>query len=411
MTKQYKKYIRNFCVFGLILLLLATGFNWLINPYGIFGSPAIRGLNAVKTEAETHTRMMKAYAVRAVKPEAIVIGTSRADGGIDPDHEGWGYGPVYNLSIAGANVYEMFRYFQHAQNINPLEQVLLNMDFFAFGTNNAIKKDFDETELSVGYDGQATDSGTNFKVKSLISVDTLISSISTVMNQSASPDSLRNGLADTSAWETMVEAKGGYHAYFNSTHIEYAKDLYIPECYRIDVNAPDSPFTYYRKMLQMGYRENIDIKIITSPCHARQWEVLEECGLWQVFEDWKRTLVSINEEEARLAGKTPFAFWDFSVLNELTTEAVPPLGDTKTQMRWYRDPSHYKVQLGDLVLDRIFNYHKEGRAAPDDFGVMVTSENIESHLAKIRADSRQYRDTHPDDIMEIIEICKNYAHK
>ena len=47
------------------------------------------------------------------------------------------------------------------------------------------------------------------------------------------------------------------------------------------------------------------------------------------------------------------------------------------------------------MLDRIFNYHSPDRTVPADFGVLLTSQNIEAHLAHIRAAREQYRQTHP----------------
>jgi hypothetical protein len=64
-----------------------------------------------------------------------------------------------------------------------------------------------------------------------------------------------------------------------------------------------------------------------------------------------------------------------------TTESVPISGDNTT-MLWYWESSHYKKDLGDLVLDRIFDYSDIGRRVSDDFGVRLTSENISSHFAK-----------------------------
>ena len=57
------------------------------------------------------------------------------------------------------------------------------------------------------------------------------------------------------------------------------------------------------------------------------------------------------------------------------------------------------------MLDKIFNYHESGRVVPDNFGVLITSDNIERHLEKIRTDRQHYRDTHPDDIAEIEELA------
>lgn len=59
---------------------------------------------------------------------------------------------------------------------------------------------------------------------------------------------------------------------------------------------------------------------------------------------------------------------------------------------------NYKKELGDLVLDRIFDYHHPERIVPDDFGVLLTPKNIIAHLVQIRAKQREYQRLHPEDV-------------
>ena len=67
-------------------------------------------------------------------------------------------------------------------------------------------------------------------------------------------------------------------------------------------------------------------------------------------------------------------------------------------MRWYLESSHYKKELGDLVLDRVFDYQSPSRYVPDDFGIRLTQGNIEAHLSKIRKDQEEWVDKHPEDV-------------
>ena len=105
-----------------------------------------------------------------------------------------------------------------------------------------------------------------------------------------------------------------------------------------------------------------------------------------MWEKWKFEIVRINEVEAKRHGKEPFPIWDFSGFNSVTTETIPPINDSESQMQWYWESSHYKRELGDLVLDRVFNYNNLSRNVPDDFGVLLSLDNIASHLSKVRSD-------------------------
>jgi len=85
---------------------------------------------------------------------------------------------------------------------------------------------------------------------------------------------------------------------------------------------------------------------------------------------------------------------------------VPEKDDSLARMRWYWECSHYRKELGDLILDRIFDHRAEGRTVPEDFGVLLTPANIEAHLARIREEQARYRTSHPEDVAEIEAIAQ-----
>jgi tetratricopeptide (TPR) repeat protein len=99
--------------------------------------------------------------------------------------------------------------------------------------------------------------------------------------------------------------------------------------------------------------------------------------------------------EAAAAGKPQFPLWDFSGFNSVTTEAVPPAGDTTTVMKGFWHESHYKKEVGDLMIDRMFNYSDPARAVPPDFGKLLTPSRIDRWLAETRAQMRAYMASQP----------------
>jgi hypothetical protein len=78
----------------------------------------------------------------------------------------------------------------------------------------------------------------------------------------------------------------------------------------------------------------------------------------------------------RVLDRRPIPLGDFSGYNSMTTEPVPPSGDTTSRMKWYWESSHYRKELGDLVLDRLLEYEGTGRAIPVDFGILLTRDNL-----------------------------------
>ena len=84
-----------------ILVFLSVGaFNALVDPFGMLDTKRIRGFNEMKPELVSHARMVKAFRIRLLQPHGIILGSSRADIGLDPEHPGWDKEshPVYNLA-------------------------------------------------------------------------------------------------------------------------------------------------------------------------------------------------------------------------------------------------------------------------------------------------------------------------
>ncbi|MGV7220232.1 MAG: hypothetical protein ACQ9MH_01755 [Nitrospinales bacterium] len=362
--------------------------------------PHIDGINIKKPAFRTHLRLSKLYAVRKFKPSSIILGTSRAELGIDPDHPKWSSKPVYNLSLNSVNIYEAFRYMQHANASRPLKQVVLMLDLFMFNVDtNPNTQDFEEHRLAVDAEGHPQNSYFD-NISILGSLDTFRNSISTLLKHDSDDfeSYLPNGVRKPGFQRLLVERSGGHHEIFT-----YMEKFYIKYYYKSFkfTNSEWDNWKVYRNLIDMAHKNKIDLRLVIAPTHARLLETMSLMNVWQTFEQWKQKLVLINEEEATQFGKTPFPLWDFSGYNKYSIEEVPPLGDTKTVMRWHWESSHYKPALGDLLLDRIFDSEDPESGASLDFGIQLTSGNIENHLEKIRKDRQQWRVDFPLEVKEI----------
>lgn len=132
-------------------------------------------------------------------------------------------------------------------------------------------------------------------------------------------------------------------------------------------------------------KRGIDCQIFISPSHATHRESLRVSGVWSLFEEWHREVVKIAP------------VWSFSGYNSITTEPI------SENLKNYIDPSHYRSEVGDLVLNRILEYNDE--KVPDDFGVLLTPENIESHIEQVRSDREAWAKKHPDEV-KLVEDLK-----
>jgi hypothetical protein len=143
---------------------------------------------------------------------------------------------------------------------------------------------------------------------------------------------------------------------------------------RPDFSHPDrvAGLRYLHTIMAVAAEHRVRLILYIHPYHSDYLEMLHRLGLWNSFEEWKRTLV--REVEADQNAQEPL--FDFADYNAITTERVPPRGDTQSEMRWYWDSGHYKSALGDKLLAAMFGRPQWGR--------ILTSQNIESSIATIR---------------------------
>ena len=394
-------FLRSFWL-ATVLLLLATGlFNALIDPFRMFNTPEIAGLNVLKPAIHSHARMAKAHAIRLLKPQALILGNSRADVGIDPRHPGWNdsIARVYNSSLTSGRIDEMLAYLQHAQANGPLQQVVLSLDLPMFNANWRHEADFDPSRLSHPGGFPLATGWLKDLITALFSLDALKASIDTIRSQDepTTINNLPNGLVDSSQKWQVIHNKGGHRRVFLS-NIRY--NLTQPDGWTgfdlEPVDASPSPLATLESIAVFCEENNIDLYLFISPIHASKLDVIWQIGLGETLETWKRRITAI-------AAAHNVRLWDFSGYNSITTEPFPALDDAETQMQYYWEGSHYRTNVGRLVLNRMFG-SLDG--VPEDFGRQLTPQNIERHLLEARLQRDIYRMRQADDIAQIQQLIE-----
>ena len=147
----------------------------------------------------------------------------------------------------------------------------------------------------------------------------------------------------------------------------------------------------FKSILETCKKKKITIKVFFSPVHAAQLEAIYTAGLWSDFEEWKRQVIAM----------TPA--WDFSDYSNITTEPI------NNNMENFVDSVHYDKQIGDLILNRLYNSHQD--SVPSNFGFLITPSNIESHLAKIRAERQGWLKNNQATVQFVQDIKKEATSK
>ena len=397
-------------------------FNLFVDPFGMYRLFETDGSHAAKPAAYRRVKLAKAYDLRRVEPEAIVLGTSRSHVALRMTHDGWKVplGRRYNAAFDGATTKEMDAYLLHAHAVHPLRQVVLGLDFWQLGYGAAwTRKDFDPSILFEPEKPLHNAAVYATDLSLLVSIDTTKASIALLRNgdsggpQWLAPDGQRLGDVFFRRIEPAYSSSpGSYFRDIDRQEIGFMLDTgpAVPTAPRKLAPAASHPvltsFDYIAKIIEFCRGKDIDLRIFITPAHTHQLEIAKQLGGWPAIERGKRDLVDLLYRDALShPGSAAFPLYDFEGYSSVTSEHVPPDG-SRSEMRYYWDSSHFKENVGDWILDRLFGTEREGDPVPDDFGVRLMPATIDAALDKIRTDQSVYQRDQPDEVRFITSLIQ-----
>ena len=402
-TQQYRPYFLLWLAVVLVFLCFMAAFNYLVDPYGMFDTARIQGVNAVKPAAGSHVRLAKPYQVSGYAPRAIISGNSRPEMGLNPANSCWPepLRPVFNLALPGASVYMQARMLQHAVAGSDVGLVLWGLDFLDFlkrhggsGSQQHWPPGRMEIEdrLLVNADGSENRDYSRKRLQdylqTVFSLDTVKDSLNTLSRQgNRHSSSIRRDGFNPALDYLEIIAWEGQGVLFQQKNSEISRmfsreglNLYHEE------TRWSLEFESVRRLLQFARGQGVTVTLFINPYHADYLLTLEHAGRWPQFEAWKRELAS-------LANEFSVELWDFSGINHLSTEQAPAPGDKQTILKWFWEPAHYRREYGDLLLGRMLRAHCDGDTI-GPIGTLITHGNIDAHLGRSRTDMQRYRQQH-----------------
>lgn len=409
------RHLTRWLVITALLLLLVAVFNLVIDPYGIFRQVDRPGFNAIKPTATTRGGMAKATGVLRERPAGLVLGNSRAEVGFDPHHAGWPTAarPVFNLSIAGTGPVTTLRYFKHAlASGRAPDTVVWGIDFMDFlvdprSTRTEYEIPAEDVRLLQSHQDLHSTPYLRQRLKdvleSTLTLRAVTDSIQTLMAQSNrfAMDQTPLGFNPMHDYQKLA-ADQGYWTIFRQKDLTYVQSFLARPKSIFDARGNTSPdLEATRAILRLCREHGIKLRLVIYPYHAHFQQAFRMAGQWPAFEGWKRGMVRLVADEARASNQAAFQIWDFSGFNAWTSEIVPARGDRKTKMQWYWEAGHFKRELGDLVLNQVW----DPAIRSSDLGTIIDETNVESHILKVRAQELTYRQLHPTVISALEAIA------
>ena len=389
--KQHRLFLKNifYLVFGVYLTVGV--FNLTVDPYGIYNLVVIEGFNDVKPP-NNQQRMVKTLQLRKLRPKGIILGSSRTDFGLDPEHVAWKFDsrPVYNLSMAFILTAEIYKLLKYANSLNHLNEVIIGLDFFAYNIyqTDPIPNDFlDLASITKDGDTKISSLAKEFQ-NTLFSFTAIEKSFKTIAYKGKQSRSLYG--------QQLPIDERGPGVLSNLFFSRFYKGMWFPKpnskfCL-YNENKESKKFEQLGKIINFSIRNNIELKMFINPVHADLLEMIRFMDLWPLYENWKRGLVNliatINKQKSK---ETSISLWDFGDYNSITTEKIPLSTDIGKTMQGYIEVNHYKKSVGDVILDKLLTHPNTQKITNKDFGHPINTQNIEKHLNNIKGNQVQYQ--------------------
>ena len=361
-----------------------------VDPYYLFGTPAVAGWNELKPRAYQQRGIAKEYQLERIAPRTLILGNSRSEIGLDPQSPIWPANerPVFNASMAGGSVFQSLLMLRQAIAVRRPDRIILSVDFldtFTEGRAPATPNP-DERRLIVDRNGYANTARDyqlwQDRLTATLTIDAVADSVLTVLEQNPEIGATMTPLGFNPLHEYRVmAARSGYHALFAQKNAIYRKQYASFSKPQLTDPSSNATYRHLELIIELARQHSIPLVLYVHPYHADLLEILHDVDLWSSFEAWKRALAAAVYQVDQVAPGM-VRLIDFSGYSEFTTESVPSAGDRRAQMQWYWESGHYKSGLGEHILATIFGVEPHS-PAEWRFGRDVKSTNIDAALSDI----------------------------
>lgn len=400
----HKKYVVVLLV-GVVSILLATSLvNVLVDPYDIFGSNRYAGFNSTKPFAGNRVRVAKPYQLARTKPTTLIAGNSRPELGIDPESACWRLGdaPIFNAGLPGIGVFHQARMIQAAMRSGSLKTVLWGVDFLDFLSSRHAPSDGWPTapekpnlRLPIEASGESNAELATQRLRDMrdatLSKTALADSLATILMQRVSNSVTReeNGFNPAFDYFKIVNSEG-QSVLFAQKNREIVRRLKPQNLAIFDSSMHTSEaFESVQFVLGLAAEADVELILFINPYHAEYLTAIDLTKKWSLLEEWKLRLVQIvsGHDNARL--------FDFNAFDQYSM-TQPPLPGVKGQaLEWYWEPAHYRKEFGDLMLVAMLG-SSCGESSVPAVGTKLTSQNVASHLRRLREGKADYVQRFPE---------------
>jgi len=372
---------------GLVLLVVVV--NLLVDPYDVFGTPRMRGISLLKPGAKNHAMLAKTYQEARAYPTTVLIGPSSTHIGVDAGAAAWpaAMRQVFNYGIPGGYATSTsLRTLREAIEAGGVRNAVVFLDFqnFFVPEQPVTRLGEDERRFRTLPDGTPNPHRplqvAHDMFLSLATAGALVDSLSTIAGQ-GNPELLNIGSDGSSTEADFINAAraDGMHDLFAQKDDFEVERVQRLKAIMANWQGRLPNLDIITAIISLARAHAVTLTLVLTPHHADALEIYWRSGLWPRVEQLKAELATLVAEQE--AGVTLWDFMDYSAFN---TEAIPAAGDRRTPTSWFWEPTHFKKQLGQVMIQRMFG------PTSLELGARLTPDVVEARNTLVRA-QRQNR--------------------
>lgn len=396
MERQFSRFLRvvTLTVFG--GFVLSTMLVIVVDPYGLYRVVSAAGFNEVKPRPNRYQEEIKLVGAQFVHANALILGNSRADIGFDPQHPAMlakGLS-AYNLAIPGTSIQTSVRQIEYlVSKKQPPKYLLVGLEFLDFPVDPEMKGDFTRENIA-----SSPLEKWSWRIDTLFSLASVMDALTTIKIQRDTYAEVMTdrGLNPLLEYDLLARQEG-YYSLFRQRAEENAK-AYLSKPHGLFYAGaePSRQILALRDMLRLAAEHRTDVDLVIYPYHAQILLIIEKTGLWPLFSDWKKLLVSEVAAARKQYPGLNVNLWDFSGYSGPRCEVIPKKGDKVSKTRWYWEAGHFKSELGGLVIARVLDqWSSSGNDADEGFGIKLDSNALLMEPARLLVEREVCRRFYP----------------
>ncbi|SFF94779.1 hypothetical protein [Neptunomonas qingdaonensis] len=363
-------YLKQFFVVVTLLFVSVAVINWGVDPFAIWHNKCLKNINGHKTEAGDKIYLTKAYQWHHIQPEIIVLGNSRPELGLNPESPYFKEQNVYNLAIRGAGIITQVEYLLYLLEQKKTKRVIMSVDFLdliqsADGVVQWPPNVERSSNLPMTLMGEKNTyyplNNAKSHLSSLFSLDSLLASLKTVVYQQSKTNYTKlDGFNQADGFIPIVNNEGIW-ALFEEKEQGLRQRLTGKDYALYDSTGVSTGFNTLFLLIKELEKQGIQLDLFVSPFHQQYLYILESTGHFNLYLEWKKGLVK-QLSEAGFFSKNRLL--DFSGFNRYSSEVVPT--ERGVFMKWYWEPSHYREELGEVVIEHTMTKNAEFELSPEN---------------------------------------------